>query len=170
MGLPVGPVVLATNANRTLKEWHLSGRYEPRPSIVTLANAMDVGNPSNFERLSALPAEARSVGVQLVTDDEIKARIASEYQANGYVWCPHSATAVEAWSRLPDALRSERPWIAMATAHPYKFAEIVEPLIGRAVEPSPALAAILSRPTRKVRIGADLGALADVLRERAVAA
>lgn len=170
MGLPVGPVVLATNANRTLKEWHLSGRYEPRPSIVTLANAMDVGNPSNFERVSALPPEARSVGVQLVTDDEIRARITSEYQASGYVWCPHSATAVEAWSRLPDALRSERPWIAMATAHPYKFAEIVEPLIGRAVQPSPALAAILNRPTRKVRIAADLGALADVLRERAIAA
>jgi threonine synthase len=58
----------------------------------------------------------------------------------------------------------------MATAHPYKFAEIVEPLIGRTVEPSPALAAISSRPTRKIRIGADLSALADVLRERAVAA
>jgi threonine synthase len=170
MGLPVGPVVLATNANRTLKEWHLSGRYEPRPSVATLANAMDVGNPSNFERVSALPPEARSVGVQLVTDDDIKARIASEYQASSYVWCPHSATAVEAWSRLPDALRSERPWIAMATAHPYKFAETVEPLIGRAIEPSPALAAILDRPTSKIRIGASLDALADSLRERAVAA
>jgi threonine synthase len=170
MGLPIGPVVFATNANRTLKEWHLSGRYEPRPSIETLANAMDVGDPSNFERVSALPPEARSVGVQLVTDDEIKARIASEYQASGYVWCPHSATAVEAWSRLPDVLRTERPWIAMATAHPYKFAEIVEPLIGRAVAPSPALASILDRPTRKIRIGANLNALADALRERAVAA
>jgi threonine synthase len=58
----------------------------------------------------------------------------------------------------------------MATAHPYKFAEIVEPLIGRTVEPPPALAAIFHRPTRKIRIGADLDALADVLRERAVAA
>ena len=58
----------------------------------------------------------------------------------------------------------------MATAHPYKFAEIVEPLIGRAVEPTPALAAIHNRPTRKIRIGASLDALADALRERAVAA
>jgi threonine synthase len=58
----------------------------------------------------------------------------------------------------------------MATAHPYKFAEIVEPLIGRAVAPSPALASILDRPTRKIRIGANLNALADALRERAVAA
>jgi threonine synthase len=170
MGLPVGPVVLATNANRTLKDWNDSGRYEPRASIATLANAMDVGNPSNFERLSALPPEVRDVRVELVADEEIKARIASEYRTSGYVWCPHSAITAEAWSRLPEAERSSRPWIAMATAHPYKFAETVEPLIGRTVEPSPALAAIHNRPTRKIRIGASLDALADALRERAVAA
>jgi len=170
MGLPVGPVMLATNANRTLKNWHESARYEPRPSIATLANAMDVGNPSNFERLSALPLGAHDIRVELVTDDEIKARIVSEYRASGYVWCPHSATAVEAWSRLSDAVRSERQWISAATAHPYKFAETVEPLIGRKVEPTPALAAIHDRPTRKLRIGASLNALADALGERAVAA
>jgi threonine synthase len=170
MGLPVGPVVLATNANRTLKDWHNTGVYEPRASIATLANAMDVGNPSNFERLSALPPEVRDVRVELVTDEEIKARIAAEYRASGYVWCPHSATTAEAWSRLPDAERSDRPWIAMATAHPYKFAEVVEPLVGRAVEPTPALAAIFNRPTRKIRIGASLEALADALQERAAAA
>jgi threonine synthase len=170
IGLPIGPVVLATNANRTLKDWHETGRYEPRASIATLANAMDVGNPSNFERLSALPPGSSDVRVELVTDDEIKARIAAEYQASGYVWCPHSATTVEAWSRLPEAERSERPWVSLATAHPYKFAETVEPLVGRAVEPSPALAAIWNRPTRKIRIGASLDALADALRERAAAA
>ena len=170
MGLPVGPVVLATNANRTLKDWNNTGVYEPRASIATLANAMDVGNPSNFERLSALPPEVRDVRVELVTDEQIKARIAAEYRASGYVWCPHSATTAEAWSRLPEAERLDRPWIAMATAHPYKFAEIVEPLIGRAVEPTPALAAIFERPTRKIRIGASLDALADALQERAAAA
>lgn len=170
MGLPIGPVVLATNANRTLMDWHLSGRFEPRPSVPTRANAMDVGNPSNFERVAALPAVARWVDVQLVTDAEIEARIAAEYRLSGCVWCPHSATAVEAWSRLPEAERSERPWIAAATAHPYKFAETVEPLIRRRIEPSPALAAILDRPTRKIRIGASLDALADALRERAEAA
>lgn len=170
MGLPVGPVVLATNANRTLSDWHNSGVYEPRASIATLANAMDVGNPSNFERLSALPPEVRDVRVELVTDEEIKARIASEYRTSGYVWCPHSATTAEAWSQLPNAERSDRPWIAMATAHPYKFAEIVEPLIGRTVDPTSALAAILSRSTQKIRIGASLDALVDALQERAAAA
>lgn len=170
LGLPVGPVVLATNENRTLKDWYESGRYEPRASIATLANAMDIGNPSNFERLAALPPEALDVRVELVTNDQIKARIVAEYQASGYVWCPHSATAVEAWSRLTEVERSTRPWIAAATAHPYKFAETVEPLIGRAIEPTPSLAAILHRPTRKIRIGANLNTLADALRERSAAA
>ena len=58
LGLPIGPVVLATNANATLADWHASGQYEARPSIATIANAMDVGAPSNFERLAGL-AEAR---------------------------------------------------------------------------------------------------------------
>ena len=170
MGLPIGPIILASNANRTLKDWHDSGRFEPRPSISTVANAMDVGNPSNFERVAALPADAREVRVELVTDEQIKARIRSEYETSGYIWCPHSATAAEAFSRLSDAQRTQKPWIAAATAHPYKFAEIVEPLIGRKIEPSPALAAIFARPTRKVRIGANLGSLADALRQPAIAA
>jgi threonine synthase len=170
MGLPIGPVVLATNANRALSDWHVSGSYQPRPSVSTLANAMDVGNPSNFERLAALPPELSEVRVELVSDAEIETRIRNEYETSEYVWCPHSATAVEAWSRLSDSARSERPWIAAATAHPFKFAEVVEPLIGRTIDPSPALAATLNRPLRKLRIGASIGELASVLQERAAAA
>lgn len=164
MGVPVGPVVLATNANRTLKEWHESNHYEPRPSIQTLANAMDVGNPSNFERLVALPEELRQVRVELVDDEQIKARIRADYERSGYVWCPHSATAAEAYARLADRERSERPWIVAATAHPYKFREIVEPLIGRAIEPTRALASILGRNTRKTEITPTLDSLGWALR------
>jgi threonine synthase len=163
MALPVGPVVLATNANRTLKDWKENGRFEPRASIPTLANAMDVGNPSNFERLAFLPAEARNVRVELISDEEIRARIVLDYSNEGQLWCPHSAIAIEAWSRLPD--REERPWIAAATAHPYKFAEVVEPLVGCSIEPSRALALIAGRPTRKVQIPARLDALVEALRE-----
>ena len=166
MGVPVGPVMLATNANRTLKDWHQTNSYEPRASIATLANAMDVGNPSNFERLVALPEKLRQVRVELVDDAQIQARINADYDRSGYVWCPHSATAAEAYARLPEQERSERPWIVAATAHPYKFRETVEPLIGREVEPTPALASILGRPTRKSEIAPTLDALAAVLREK----
>jgi threonine synthase len=165
MGVPAGPVVLATNANRTLKEWHESDRYEPRPSITTLANAMDVGNPSNFERLIALPEELRQVRVELVDDEQLKERIRADYEQSGYVWCPHSAIAAEAYARLSDEERSGRPWIVAATAHPYKFRETIEPLIGREVTPTPALAAILHRTTHKDEIAPTLDALAGALRE-----
>lgn len=165
MGVPVGPVVLATNANRTLKDWHVGGAYEPRASIATLANAMDVGNPSNFERLIALPEEQRQIRVELVDDEQIKARIRADYDCSGYVWCPHSATAAEAYARLPEADRAERPWIVAATAHPYKFADVIEPVIGRSIAPTPPLAAILSRATRKTPVAPTLEALADALQE-----
>ncbi len=104
--------------------------------------------------------------VELVTDEQIRARISSDYRRSGYVWCPHSATAAEAYARLGPEAQSERPWIVAATAHPYKFADIVEPLIGTKIEPTPALAAIYERPTRKVEISADLGSLEGALRGR----
>jgi threonine synthase len=170
MGVPIGAVVLVTNANRTLAEWHASGRYEARPSIATLANAMDVGAPSNFERLAALPQELRELDVQWVDDETIRARIVSEYEASGYVWCPHSATAAEAYARLPEPQRAERTWLAAATAHPYKFREGIEPLIGATIAPTPALEAILDRQARKTSIPAELEAVANALTEERVAA
>jgi threonine synthase len=163
MGLPIGPVLLATNSNRTLWDWHKSGRYEPRPSLATVANAMDVGAPSNFERLVAVPAPLRELAVELVDDSAIRARIRSDFAASGYVWCPHSATAAEAFRRLPNSVRQERSWIAAATAHPYKFRETVEPLTRKAIEAPPALKAILGRQQLKTAIPAELGALAGVL-------
>lgn len=147
-GAPIGPIVLATNANATLADWARTGAFEPRASIATLANAMDVGAPSNFERLAALPAEHSAVRVERVDDAAIRARIKADFAASGYVWCPHSATAAEAYARLPDAERSERSWIVAATAHPYKFADAVEPLIGEPIAPTPALAAVLDRASR----------------------
>lgn len=166
-GVPIGPILLATNANRTLHDWHQGGVYEGRASLATIANAMDVGAPSNFERLAHLPADVGAVTVELVDDAAIRARIAADHRASGYVWCPHSAVAAEAYARLSEAARGERSWIAAATAHPFKFADTVEPVIGRSIAPSPALAAIADRPTRREAIGADLNALASALEKQA---
>lgn len=163
MGLPVGPVTLVTNANPALSEWYKSGTYTPRTSLATIANAMDVGAPSNFERLQSLSDKLGEISVDLVDDDAIQARIVADYHASGYVWCPHSATAAEAFARMPEALQAERPWIACATAHPYKFADVVEPLVGRVIEPTPALAAINHRSSRAVPLRADLSELARFL-------
>jgi threonine synthase len=162
MGLPIGPIVLATNANRTVRDWAETGDYVPRPSVATLANAMDVGAPSNFERLIRLPPELRRLSVELVEDEAIAARIAADHRA-GYLWCPHSAVAAEAYARLGPEKQGERAWVTAATAHPYKFAGIIEPLIGDTIEPPPELSRIGGRVVRKVPMEADLGALARLL-------
>ena len=101
--------------------------------------------------------------MELVGDDAIRARIVADYRASGYLWCPHSATAAEAFARLPEAQQQERPWLACATAHPYKFADVVEPLVGVSVTPTPALAAIDDRPSRAVPMQASLQELARFL-------
>jgi threonine synthase len=163
MGLPVGPVRFVTNANRTLGDWAASGIYKPRPAVATIANAMDVGAPSNFERLAALGDALGAFSVERAEDDALRARIVADHRAFGYVWCPHSAAAAEGYARLDADARDERDWLICATAHPYKFAEIVEPLIGETLTPPPALAAILHREARAVPIPATAEALARIL-------
>jgi threonine synthase len=170
MGLPIAGVVLAHNLNRTVPDYLESGQWQPRPSIATLASAMDVGNPSNMERLRALypqlAALRQAVTAYVVTDDEIRARIVAGYERYGQIWCPHTATAAEAFERLPANQRAAGRWVLVSTAHPAKFAEIVEPLIGRAVPVPESLATLFARPTRCTEIEASLGALRGVLQER----
>lgn len=164
-GAPVGPIILSTNANRTLKDWSDSGVYEPRAAVETLANAMDVGSPSNFERLDGIGTGPADLSVELVRDQQIKARIIAEHADTGYILCPHTATAAEAFDRLGDPAKAARPWIACATAHPFKFADVVEPLIGERIAPPMALAAIHDRPVRKIPIAPTPGALEHALRD-----
>jgi len=169
IGLPIGEVVLAHNANRTVPDFLASGEWRPRPSVATLASAMDVGDPSNMERLRALHAgieELRAaVSAVSVSDDEIRARIVAGYRQFGQIWCPHTATAAEAWARLPPEARRERRWVLAATAHPAKFREIVEPLIGRTVPVPETLAKLFARPAQCVEIDADGGALRALLEQ-----
>jgi threonine synthase len=170
LGLPIGQVILAHNANRAVPDYLLSGEWRPRPSIATLASAMDVGNPSNMERLRALFPDLKElrgvVSACSVTDAEIRARIRVGYEEYGQIWCPHTATAAEAWERLPQEVRASGRWVLVATAHPAKFPEIVEPLIGRAVPVPASLAALFARPSESTEIDADLSALRALLEER----
>lgn len=159
-GAPIGEIVLATNANATLADWAATGRYDPRASVQTIANAMDVGAPSNFERLDEMMDSPPRV--VRVDDEAIRARIAAEHASSGYVACPHTACALEAHARLSETDR-RAPWIVAATAHPYKFADIVEPIIGATIAPSSALESVLSRASRSNPCNPDLPALAAAL-------
>jgi threonine synthase len=166
VGLPIAQIVLAHNANQTVPDFLHTGEWRPRPSIATLASAMDVGNPSNMERLRALfpdLAELRTaVSAESVDDAAIRDRIRQGFERYGQIWCPHTATAAEVYERLVAGKRPGR-WIIVSTAHPAKFAEIVEPLIGRAVPVPETLAKLFARPTACTQIEPDLAALRAAL-------
>ena len=170
VGLPIGEIVLAHNVNRTVPDFLESGEWKPRASIATLASAMDVGNPSNMERLRALFPELRdlrnAVSAYTVTDDAIRARIREGFAKFGQVWCPHTATAAEAYEQLSAARRGAGRWVLVSTAHPAKFREIVEPLIARPVAVPETLAKLFARPTECTEIDADLSALRSALGRR----
>ncbi len=173
MGLPVGDIVLATNANRTLADYFSGNNYAPRASIATLANAMDVGAPSNFERLTWVYPEAsdlrNALRAEWVDDDAIGAMITRAPSTHGIVAGPHTACALVALERLRQA-GNQDDWIAVATAHPAKFDSIVEPRIHRSVEVPPALAELLTRPKRVIPLPNDYGALCLALQQRGVPA
>ncbi len=163
-GLPVARFVAATNVNDVVPQYLATGRFEPRPSQATIANAMDVGHPSNFDRMSwiyggDLNAMRHDIEGMRCTDDEVRATIRRVYDERGYLLDPHSAIGY-----LGLAGRVGQVGIFLATAHPAKFAEIVEPIIGRAIETPAPLAQALSRPRHIIRIDATYDAVRSALR------
>jgi threonine synthase len=169
IGLPVGEVRLACNANATLPEFFEGGDYRPRDAIATLANAMDVSAPSNFERLRWTfgndDAELRrTLRAASVDDTTIRRTIAHHATACGEVFCPHTATAVHGLDVLRDG-GDTAPWAVVATAHPAKFEGVVEPLIGRSIPVPSTLAAMLDRPATAEPLAAQDEALKRWLRD-----
>jgi threonine synthase len=167
MGFPLGRIILAHNSNRTVPDFLSTGRWQPRPSVATLASAMDVGNPSNMERLRwqfpTWEAVREHLSADSVDDATIRARIKGDFMQYGREWCPHTATAAEVYSRLSPEERHNQPWVVVATAHPAKFNEIVEPLIGKPIEVPESLASLLRAPQRRVDMPPTLEALAAAL-------
>ena len=154
--------------NDAVPEYLESGIYEPRPSIATVANAMDVGAPSNFERVqslynSDLTALRQDIVGFAYEDSQVIAEIGHVYREHGYVLDPHSAIA---WLALQDRLvdQPDARGVFLATAHPAKFREVVEPAIGRSIELPRALADAISRPRHSISMPADYNALEDFLR------
>ena len=164
MGYPLREIAIATNDNRVIPDWYETADWKPRPSVSTLANAMDVGDPSNMERLFDLYPEGAGLRERsrayAVDDETIRRTIAEGPDRWGQIWCPHTATAVHVREGLdsPD-------WIVVATAHPAKFDTIVEPLVGHEVTPPPKLAELLERPRFVSEIEPELAELDRALRD-----
>ncbi|MFK8028968.1 MAG: threonine synthase [Gammaproteobacteria bacterium] len=161
-GLPIGEIVLATNANQTIPDFLQEGKWQPRDSVATLASAMDVGNPSNMERLRWLHNNIDDIREQVtaysVSDDQISMQTVKDFTRYEQVWCPHTATAFNVLDQLSSKQR-EQHWIGVATAHPAKFETIVEPLVEKAVEVPESLAKILDLPSEFNPISAQLESL-----------
>jgi len=168
-GLPIGHIALATNANRVLPDFFAGAEYTAQASLATIANAMDVGAPSNFERLNWLYPDAAVLRGEFVSasvdDAAIRATITARHARYGEVFCPHTATAVHLLEQLRSEsyARAEEDWAVVSTAHPAKFDSIVEPLIDAAVPVPPSLAALLDRPAHAVPLANDYAALRATL-------
>jgi threonine synthase len=168
-GLGIERFVAATNVNDVVPEYLVTGTYAPRASTQTIASAMDVGNPSNFDRMSWMyggdvDAMRHDLAGSAHADDEVRATIRRVYEQRGYLLDPHSAIAYLGLTRSGLDLRAT-PGIFLATAHPAKFHEVVESIIGGPIEKPAPLAEALVRPRHIMRIEASLDALKERLFE-----
>ncbi|MGC4085292.1 MAG: threonine synthase [Vicinamibacterales bacterium] len=169
-GLPIERFVAATNVNDVVPAYLQTGLFEPRASVQTIANAMDVGHPSNFERMrwlyhDDLNAMRADVEGCRRTDDEVRATIRRVYEERGYLLDPHSAIGymgITAHLAQAESGR-DRIGIFLATAHPAKFSEVVEPVLGRPIETPPALADVVARPRHVLKIAATFEAVRRTL-------
>jgi threonine synthase len=165
--LPMGHFIAACNANAVVPAYMKSGAYVPKQAVPTISNAMDVGDPSNFVRILELFGQRFSDLTQRlssisVSDDETRQTLLDVYGNKGYLLDPHGAVGYHA---LQDYL-SKHPGekgILLETAHPVKFHDVVEPLIGQRIEVPAQISGILSREKRSVRIGTGYPELADFL-------
>ncbi|MDH3767613.1 MAG: threonine synthase [Gammaproteobacteria bacterium] len=169
MGLPIDRIVLATNANRTIPDYLETGRWEPRQSLATLASAMDVGNPSNMERLRHLHPDVKTLNEQVsawaVSDEQIRNQIKLDYEQHDQLWCPHTATAAYVHDHYLANGGSTQDHILVATAHPAKFETVIEPLIEKEISMPPALAKLMHLPSCFTDLSPDYAAFQQVLRQ-----
>ncbi|MDR2403769.1 MAG: threonine synthase [Spirochaetaceae bacterium] len=166
MEAPILGFIAATNINKTVPDYLATGLYEARPSRPTISNAMDVGAPSNFERMSAhwsyetLRQDIRGTSVSDLDTRKAIFRVREKY---GYFLDPHGAVGWEAADNLvPRSSSNSGPLAVLATAHPAKFAETVEPLTGPLPVPN-SLKQAMQRVPEFLTIPADLSTLVEVL-------
>ncbi len=177
MGLPVKRFIAANNANDVFYNYLQTGQYEPKPSIQTLANAMDVGDPSNFARIINLysengqlsPEETHQRITSLISgatysDEQIKETMRKCYEETGYILDPHGACGYRA---LEEQLEEGEVGIFCETAHPAKFKEKVDDILGIDVEIPERLAAFMRGEKQSVPMANDFEAFKLFLLERA---
>ncbi len=166
MGLPVTQFIAANNTNNVVFEYLKTGEYKPRPSVETLANAMDVGDPSNFARILDLYDNSHPVISGIIkgywySDEQIRKIMKRVYNTTGYLCDPHGACGYQA---LEEFLAEDQVGIFLETAHPAKFAETMESIIGKEKVPFPdKLAEFMKGEKQSTPLGKDFEGFKDFL-------
>ena len=151
MGLPVHHFVAATNANDVVPQYLRTGKYEPRASVPTISNAMDVGNPSNYARMQELfeadhQQFCASVSGYTFSDDQTRSAIQEVYRQHQYLLDPHGAIAYLGLQDYLAESKSDATGVFLETAHPAKFREVMESTLGHAISIPPKLDVFLKKP------------------------
>ena len=165
MGLPVKRFIAANNRNDIFFKYLQTGIYSPRPSVATLANAMDVGDPSNFARVLALydgshEAIAAEISGATYSDEQIRETVKAVYDETGYLLDPHGSCGCRA---LMEGLRAGETGIFLETAHPAKFLNTVESIIGAKVEIPAKLQAFMKGTKQSIELPKEFPAFKDYL-------
>ena len=160
MGLPIKRFIAANNRNDIFYQYLQTGQYCPRPSVATIANAMDVGDPSNFARVLALyegnhARIAAEISGATYTDEQIRESVKQVYDATGYLLDPHGACGYRA---LSEQLQPGETGVFLETAHPAKFLQTVEEIIGAPVEIPAKLQAFLKGTKQTVAMSKEFAA------------
>ena len=168
MGLPIKRFIAANNANDVFFKYLQTGEYTPMASIQTIANAMDVGNPSNFARVydmfdGDLQKIRSVVSGATYSDEQIRETMKSCFDSNGYILDPHGACGYRA---LEEGLTEGETGVFLETAHPAKFKETVESAIGAEVEIPERLAAFMRGEKKSVEMNADFDSFKTFLMTR----
>lgn len=168
MGMNARNFLAATNANDIVPNYLSGSEYEPKDSIQTISNAMDVGDPSNFVRIKALFDDSDStirshLKGYSYSDQQTRETIRVLYQNYGYVACPHTAIGYRAAAEDQKQTKEERPYVTLATAHPVKFKDVIEPEIKSEIPIPARLETWLKKERKRHSIGREFEAFKEFL-------
>ncbi len=165
MGLPIKRFIAANNANDIFFKYLQTGKYEPKPSVQTIANAMDVGDPSNFARIYDLYGKSHAaitadISGATYTNEQIAETIKEVKAKTGYVCDPHGACGYRA---LKEGLKEGEVGVFLETAHPAKFKDTVDGILGENIEIPAKLQAFMQGTKQSVPMGRDFAAFKQYL-------
>ena len=170
MGLPVRYFIAALNRNRVFLDYLENGKFVEKPAIKTISNAMDVGNPSNFTRITDIfrqrRADIKNKIKSFSTDDnQTRQAISEAEQVYDYILDPHGAVGYAAWKKNKRTDLSDTHTIVLETAHPAKFLDVMPVSLAQKIEMPPRLQAALDKQKKSTRIPAGFGEFKSVLLE-----